>query len=303
MIKTGLTGFRISEKVRLYIQNLMPDAHQKNIDGIILELESRELSVEMGHAKLIAFNENINGKWTGKKIYALHITLPGLRLIAERTGKYGGWKGPSFWDHTIKSWVDFWSHDVPPQHARAGIIRKDWVEPCFFTARLSSYKPKPKKGNEDFQWRDRPEIMLGKCAMSGALQAAFPQECRGIITPYEEIKTTEVPKNPPPETQENKKITYESNMSATDIETQSVKMVCAFYKLGIEVQEIEGFCGKGLSTFGQSEIAMLREAYSKIKSGLTFADLLAPDDDKDGPIDPEEKEFAENLVKSSSGQK
>ena len=109
-----------------------------------------------------------------KQIYAIklqgkmtfQIGIDGLRLVAERTGKYAPGRETSYvYDKDgklfsatayVKKFVGNTWHEVPA------------------TAYMSEYS------TGQATWKTKPHIMLGKCAESLALRKAFPMELSGV---------------------------------------------------------------------------------------------------------------------------
>jgi phage recombination protein Bet len=108
----------------------------------------------------------------------IEATIDGLRLSAERTGKYAGQLGPE-WCGPDGVWRDIWICEEPPVAARVGILRCDFKEPVWGKAVF----------NEFFQegefWRGMPVLMIAKCAEALAFRKAFPREFAGLYTPEE----------------------------------------------------------------------------------------------------------------------
>lgn len=137
------------------------------------------------HKQLDPFLGEIVGimRWdakAGREVMKIQETVEGLRTIAERSGLYGGFRGPQ-WSADGHTWVDVWLDETkPPAAARYWVIRKDWVEPAPGVARWASNVQMYKDRQGTMQlaplWRDRPDEMLGKCAEVRALKRAFTKE-------------------------------------------------------------------------------------------------------------------------------
>lgn len=118
----------------------------------------------------------------GCEVMSPQLSIDAFRLIAERTGKYAGQTGPFFYDEKNKAWVDFWLSDQPPPVSKVGVLRHDFKDPVWATAKFKSYAQKKKNGELTKFWHQMPELMLGKCAESLALRKAFPNELSGLYT-------------------------------------------------------------------------------------------------------------------------
>jgi phage recombination protein Bet len=109
-----------------------------------------------------------SGAW---QIFA---SIDGLRVIAERTGKYGGQTEP-YWCGPDGEWRDVWLENEPPSAAKVGVWKQGYDHPTWGVATFKSYGT-GKKSN----WLSMPDVMLAKCAEALALRKAFPHDLSGL---------------------------------------------------------------------------------------------------------------------------
>lgn len=114
-----------------------------------------------------------------RDVLTIQTGIDGYRLVADRTGLYAGNEepvyGPAFEPE---------KGVVAPEWARVTVHKLIGGAPRAFSFR--AYWREFAKHREDGAitkfWRTMPYLMLGKCAESGALRKAFPQELSGIWT-------------------------------------------------------------------------------------------------------------------------
>jgi len=110
---------------------------------------------------------------------SFQVSIDGLRLIADRTGKYEGQTMPEWCDENGK-WHDVWISKNNPTAARIGVYKKGFKMPLYGVARYDSYASFSSQ-----MWKKMPDVMLVKCAEALALRKAFPHEMAGLYTTEE----------------------------------------------------------------------------------------------------------------------
>lgn len=127
----------------------------------------------------------------GKEIFTPQTGIDGYRSIAERTEAYAGNDDPIFdgevekTDTTIgKDKKETKVTYKAPMKATITVYKIVQGVRCPFsaTARWDEYYP---KGNTGYMWRQKPHVMLGKCAEALALRKAFPNVIGGVYTQEE----------------------------------------------------------------------------------------------------------------------
>jgi phage recombination protein Bet len=129
---------------------------------------------------------------TYKPKLSIQTSIDGLRVTAERGGKYGGSEEPIFeYDASYKISVNnFGTDKVVPNKAKVTVLKvmNGTVIKTTRTAKWEDYYPGDREGG---MWKKLPETMLAKVAEAQALRAAFPNTIASLYI-EEEMQQSDV---------------------------------------------------------------------------------------------------------------
>lgn len=130
----------------------------------------------------------------------IQTSIDGFRLIADRTGLYGGQDEPIF--------VYDDSGALKTCKVTVYKFRGDIRYPsCVGVADFSEYAQRNKDGEPIAMWKKMPKVMLAKVAEALALRKAFPQELSGMYT-GDEMSQADIAEDLP-KTKKEPKVTKE----------------------------------------------------------------------------------------------
>lgn len=122
----------------------------------------------------------------GKEVMSIQTGIDGFRLIAERSGKYGGQDDVSY--HVEQIFNPVTGTEVKQLVATSTVyklnVRTGERMPVTASARWNEYV-QTYNGKPMGLWTSMPYNQLGKCAEALCLRKAFPQELSGVYTDEE----------------------------------------------------------------------------------------------------------------------
>jgi phage recombination protein Bet len=150
----------------------------KDLNDAELELfvaSANRLGLDIISKEIYAVVYNKKSPDPDKRQLVLMTSIDGYRKVAARSGEYGGQEGP-FWCGEDGVWTDVWLSTFPPQAAKVGIWRTGFTVPVWGIATMQEYK-----GDSDF-WKNKPALMLAKCAEGLGIRKAFADHLSGTYT-------------------------------------------------------------------------------------------------------------------------
>lgn len=104
-------------------------------------------------------------------VWSFQVAIDGLRAIAERTGIYDGSDEPETTE----------DGSGMPVVSRVKVWRSDRKRPSVGVARFAEFAQFTKDGKLTKMWREKPFLMLEKCAEALAFRKAFPEDTGGLL--------------------------------------------------------------------------------------------------------------------------
>ncbi|MFA4084825.1 recombinase RecT [Mycobacteroides salmoniphilum] len=124
-------------------------------------------------------------RWDTK--YTIQTGIEGYRVVGHRIARREG-VGRPFARRQVCGrdgvWREVLVENGPPVAAKAEIICDGQVV-GEAVVKFAEYAQTRSNGELTGQWRDKPTVMIGKCAEAAAWRAAFPQDFSGVYEPAE----------------------------------------------------------------------------------------------------------------------
>jgi phage recombination protein Bet len=169
------------DQVELVKSQIAPEATVDELKLFLYQAQRTGLDALSRQIYCIHRNVKTPTGWTKKM--TIQTSIDGFRVIAERSGNYGGQSEPIFVEQDgklISCKVSvFRFHGETRYEASVGVAY--WEE----------YVQKDKEGKTTGLWAKMPHTMLSKVAEALALRKAYPQDLSGLYTGDEMAQSTE----------------------------------------------------------------------------------------------------------------
>jgi phage recombination protein Bet len=196
VVRSAVEPLAFTEEQRKMIRDTFANGAADAEFAVLMEVaKARRLNPLLRQVHFVA-------RWDSQKsrsVWAVQVSIDGLRAIAERTGLYAGQDDPEFVENP----------DGSIKLCKVRVYRKDWPRPAVGTAFWEEYvQTRRDKATSKMvtteMWRRMPHVMIAKCAESLALRKAFPEDMSGLYTGEEmgqaanDDEEVEVKAAPPP---------------------------------------------------------------------------------------------------------
>lgn len=191
------------EQIELLKRTYCKGATDDELALFVQVCEQRRLHPMAGHIHAVKRRARNPDTDQWEDTLSFQVSIDGFRLIAERSGHYGGQLGP-WWCGDDGLWHEVWLADTPPKAAKVGVIRRDWAHPKYAVAHYREYVQTTRQGGPNRMWESMPRNQIAKCAEALALRTAFPEDLGGLYTDDEmgqaenEAQTAPPPAAPAP---------------------------------------------------------------------------------------------------------
>lgn len=180
MVAPGAPRFEWNKEQERIIREQFADGCDDDELAVLLyNAQRRKLDPFLGHLRGIK-------RWNsskGREVMAIQTSIDAFRLIADRTGKYGGGPAPTFEviEKNFKGNRDLACTLTVRKlcgNDKAGYIWHEVTEVAYYR----EYMVTKQNGKPVRMWAEKPHIMLAKCTEARALRRAFPEELGGLYT-------------------------------------------------------------------------------------------------------------------------
>jgi phage recombination protein Bet len=157
------------ERIELIKKTVAQGATDAELQLFLYQARRLGLDPLLGQIKFVKRRRRTrDGRW--EEVGTIMVGIDGLRVLAERTGKYAGQDEPEFEERG----------GPYPYACTVRVYRKDFPRPVAAKVFWAEYAPLDQDGQPMALWATKPRFMLSKTAEALALRKAFPADLSGV---------------------------------------------------------------------------------------------------------------------------
>lgn len=160
------------EQMENFVRQEYANVPVATIQRFLYTAFSRNLNPMNNHLYILPFNTKDGMS------YSIYTSLAGLRLLAERTGKFGGVSEPEYAIEGKEGWYEVAKDGEKIVACRVRI--KKVMQGIVIETTGIAYWSEFNKGKN--LWTSKSRLMIAKCAESDGFRKAFPDETGGLYT-------------------------------------------------------------------------------------------------------------------------
>lgn len=163
------------ERRALIRQHFAPDASPADFNLFLSICDGLDLDPRLGQAYAISRRDGRSGQ----VLTRIQLGVRGMRVLAQRTGRYGGTSLPQ-WCGPDGQWTEVWLDDKPPAACKIAVYQQGVEQPTWGLALYKEFVQTRRDASGKVvptgKWADMPANQLAVAAERQALNKAFQHD-------------------------------------------------------------------------------------------------------------------------------